>query len=147
MSSLFVVIPRLKHLREELFPCPWSVMYYRRVYTWAGHVARMGLYDPSRLTYVVMRFKNYESVLRQSFRGHQGHGGRFCVWRWESQIYSALGANWEVYALGREYWAALLDTLTAWRQSAQWGGPAFYGQLLPTIDPEALRSLWDLYMS
>ena len=62
-------------------------------------------------------------------------------------MYRALGANWEVYALDREYWAALLDTLTAWRQSAQWSGPAFYGQLLPTIDPEALRSLWDLYMS
>ena len=136
---------KLKRLREELFPLPWEDMVYRAVYTWAGHVSRFSLYDSGRLTYHALMHKSYRRILAESRRGHQGHDGRVRVWRWEAQIYRALGADWFAYAHDRAYWLDPVPSLTEWRASEQWSSTAFYGQLLPSVDPDALTKLWQYH--
>ena len=47
----------LKELRTDIFRERWSETYIRSVYRWAGHVARLSLHDPQRLTLHVLYYQ------------------------------------------------------------------------------------------
>ena len=94
----------LQTLRAELFPEPWSYAYNRQTYKFMGHLARFALHDADRLTHQVLLHLNYDTILKQSVAGHQGHTGQLRVWRWEPPIYRALGRSWRTYAFDKEEW-------------------------------------------
>ena len=125
----------LKELRESLFKESWSETYTRSVYRWAGHVARLSLHDPQRLTLHVLYYKNYAWILNQSVNGNQGHGRRLRIWRWETNLYKALGPAWQDYAFHRDTWDGLLDTLVKWRASDAWNLPYSRATLQPPPPP------------
>ena len=55
-----------KHQREELSPSPWDGMVYKSVYTWAGLVSRLSLYDSNRLTHHALMHTSYRHILLES---------------------------------------------------------------------------------
>ena len=42
----------------------WDFAYHLSVFQWAGHVARMGAYDPQRLTYKILQHKCWREIQR-----------------------------------------------------------------------------------
>ena len=75
----------------------------------------MGVYDSSRWVLRALRFRSYSylQTLEQHF-GHQCHGHRFHVWRWERNIYGFFGSEWIEQTLDHELWAATFPEWLAW---------------------------------
>ena len=110
----------LKDLRTKLCPETWDQTYFRSVYEWAGHLARMEHYAAQRLSHVVLRHDNYHNITTRAQGGNQGHGRNIKVWRWESQIYKPLGAMWHHHAFQKDTWPTTVKRLCAWRVSGAW---------------------------
>ena len=102
----------------------------------------MSLYDAARPTYRVLCYRNYDTTLRSSHRGHQGHSGRIKVWRWESQLYRPLGPQWQQYTYDKIWWLELIPSLVSLRSSDGWHKPTQDVSLLPSIDPDAACKEW-----
>ena len=94
----------IRDVRVSVNAPTWDALVLGRLHAWAGHLARIRVYDPQRLT---LRVLDWRSVLEleslQFLTGSQGHGKRFHVWRWEAQFhkfYLDQGITWQDAAKG-----------------------------------------------
>ena len=110
---------RIKHILESAQVESWDFKYLCRLFAWAGHVRRFEKYDPTRLTYRVLRFKDMKWI--HDFadgwgQGRQGHGRVLRVWRWEQPLRKKMGHKWHQKALDKRGWAANIEELAEWRR-------------------------------
>ena len=109
---------KINHLRQ-LHEIPrWDKVYYRSVYSWAGHVARISQYDPARATFRVLRFKCWKWIqdIAAANGGSQLHGRRLRTWRWERHLYQYYpSSDWQVAVQDKENWNSNLDDMAQWR--------------------------------
>ena len=89
---------------------------------WGGHVHRISMYDPNRLTPAVLHFKNFAWIqhVSEETGGDQCHGCRLRTWRWEHPLYQFFrdrGVPWEQVAANKVEWTALLDAMVSWRSN------------------------------
>ena len=71
-------------------------------------MARIGTFDPTRLTYHVFTHWNYEAVRHVANQngGKQNHGRHIHIWRWEYYMYKYINPTWFSLAQDREVWRA-----------------------------------------
>ena len=111
---------KLKHFRQLFQRDTWDAVYHRRQFRWAGHVARFKTYDPDRLTFKILHFRNWaylQNIAVQN-NGRQLHGRRLRTWRWERPLYKYFSTSpeeWEDKAQDKRWWAQHLEMLVAWR--------------------------------
>eukprot|EP00974_Lingulodinium_polyedra_P099903 9678248-Lingulodinium_polyedra.AAC.1 len=80
---------KVNRYRRDLDIEDWDKAYFRSVYTWGGHVARMEQYEENRPTLEAMRLWDYSYLRQQEAvlgRGRQGHCRKLRPWRWESAL-------------------------------------------------------------
>jgi hypothetical protein len=67
----------------------WDETYHRLVFSWAGHVHRIGSYDPDRLTFQVLHYKDWQwiQLIASQNGGNQLHCRELHTWRWERPLY------------------------------------------------------------
>ena len=96
----------------------WDMEVNKKVWALAGHMARMGNWDPTRISYRVFKWKNYEWIRkRQQTFGNQLHCRYLHIWRWERPIYKYLkAASWQQQADDVAGWNAQLHTFLDWRK-------------------------------
>ncbi len=92
----------------------WDDYLLKQIYTWAGHVGRMTVYDPYRYALKTLqhRGRRYLLSLRAQF-GQECHGRRFHVWRWEKMFYNYFGTDWMQCTLDSDKW---FDEFHQWLQ-------------------------------
>eukprot|EP00959_Pyramimonas_sp_CCMP1952_P006064 126966-Pyramimonas_sp.AAC.1 len=102
-------------LREQLERhkiVPWDEYVLLLGHRWAGHVARMQAYGPSRIAALAFSFKDYAYLqFLERTLWSQGHHYNFHVWWWEKQFYQYFGADWKTFARDSERWK---DTERDW---------------------------------
>lgn len=91
-----------------------SQMYVAR---FAGHIARMRLHDPDRLTLQALHWRNqaWLDIVAENNNGNQLHCRRLKVWRWESSLVRFFGRAWEAVADDREEWERQTRNFSIWR--------------------------------
>ena len=96
----------------------WDILVRREVFKWAGWVARLNVFDPSRITLHVLLHKNWDwlRVIADQFNGRQLHGRRLKVWRWEALVYKFFdenfpGTSWIQAAQDKSEWEDLVQTI------------------------------------
>ena len=82
-------IELLKHLHGFV---DWDRYYFKIVFAWGGHVARL-TYDRKRITFRVLQHKSWQWILRISSEngGNQFHGRKVKVFRWLQVFYEFYG--------------------------------------------------------
>ena len=87
---------------------PWDTRYVQLRLERGGHVARIGTFDPTRLTYRVFTHWKYEAVRHVASQngGKQNHGRHIHIWRWEYYMYKHINPTWFSLAQDREVWKA-----------------------------------------
>jgi len=119
-ESLAEYVFRTNHLIKKTiarFSTPWTDQYHKKVYHLAGHLARMSKWAPSRISFRVFRFRNYEYIKHvQAVHGNQRHCRRFRVWRWERPIWKFFGAQWWEHASDVADWNARWHSYISWRR-------------------------------
>ncbi len=83
----------------------WDIRATQLRFEWGGHVARMRINDPDRLTYRVLKHWDYGSIVSKIERHHHGkqcHNRHLHVWRWEYNMYKFIGAGWQDTAQHRD---------------------------------------------
>ena len=100
----------------------WDSVYDRRMYRWAGHVARLKKTDPKRMTHQVFIYRDWRwlKTIEAKNKGRQLHGRCLKIWRWERPMYKAaesLGfeSDWQTESQDNDRWAELIDELVEWR--------------------------------
>ena len=98
----------------------WDSHYHRLVFLWGGHVQRMKIYDPTRLTYRILNYKNWAWIqdIAGKNNGNQLHNRKVHVWRWERPLYKYFeqrSRTWQEEAMDKNSWHKLLDSMVAWR--------------------------------
>ena len=95
-----------------------AILVRREVFKWAGWVARLNVFDPSRITLHVLLHKNWDwlRVIADQFNGRQLHGRRLKVWRWEALVYKFFdenfpGTSWIQAAQDKSEWEDLVQTI------------------------------------
>ena len=79
----------------------------------------MGEYDPFRITFQVLRFKDWQwiqNVANQNY-GNQLHCRQLHVWRWERPLYKFFETrpeSWGQIAVDEQEWHRLLDEMVEW---------------------------------
>ena len=120
-ASYCIRVARLvRNTLERYTQESWDAFYHRLVFSWGGHVQRISKYDPSRLTFQVLKFRNWAWIqnIADQNNGQQLHGRRLHVWRWERPLYSFFrpkGLTWEQQANDNVNWETLLDIMVEWR--------------------------------
>ena len=108
---------KLKHLRTVHGIRLWHKVYLKSVYSWAGHVARMGSYQESRLTHRILKFKKFQWIqsVAADNGGSQLHGRKLRTWRWERPLYKQFAdRQWEEEAQDKQSWTSRLDKMVEW---------------------------------
>ncbi len=84
----------------------WDTRYVQLRLEWGGHVARLGTFDPTRLTYRVFAHWNFAAIkhVADENGGRQNHGRKIHIWRWEYYMYKYINPNWFAQAQNREVW-------------------------------------------
>jgi len=98
----------------------WSAKYHASVYKWAGHVSRIAKYDVSRITPVVMRWKNWAwiQLIASQNSGRQLHCRKLHTWRWERPLYTYFSdTNWEDNCQSKSDWQDVVEEFVQWRIS------------------------------
>ena len=97
---------KLNQLRTQFNLDRWDKICLRRVYDWAGHVARFGSRQKQRYAWKALEWRGIQ-YLKQLERlyGHQCHHRSFKTWRWEHQFVRILGPEWQKLAQDSETWA------------------------------------------
>ena len=114
---MYRVHAKIRELRGRIGMMGWDQRVHRSVYRWGGHVARMSLYDPTRLTYRVFKHNNIEQVRHfAKYNKQQGHGRRFHVWRWERAVQARHGSEWFLKAADKRVWESDVDAFILWRR-------------------------------
>jgi hypothetical protein len=95
----------------------WDEYLLKQIYSWAGHLGRMSVYDPSRVALQSIQHKGrrYLISLQEEF-GQQCHGKRFHVWRWEKMFYQYFGDNWMNMTLESDSWNDRFSGWLEWRR-------------------------------
>ena len=85
---------------------PWDTRYVQLRLEWGGHVARLGAFDPTRLTFRVFSHWNYHSTKHTADQngGKQFHGRHLHVWRREYYMYKHVSTTWCLLAQDRDEW-------------------------------------------
>ena len=96
----------------------WSDYALKMMHSWAGHLGRMSIYDPQRFVFRALTYRNY-GYLRalQEEHGHQCHGRRFRVWRWERNFYQFYGSDWTKETISNSEWAESFVEWSQWRSN------------------------------
>ena len=85
-----------------------DVVVLKRRYSFAGHLARLQVHDPSRMTCRVLNYRSCrECRTRQVLTGSQGHPGIYFIGGWESQFdrsFMARSLDWQEVALDKRAW-------------------------------------------
>ncbi len=90
----------------------WDEAALKAVYTWAGHVGRMSIYNPERLVYRALVHRNRQYLLHlERTHGNQCHGHRIHTWRWERALYGFYGSEWVAQTINNDCW---LDSFQKW---------------------------------
>ena len=83
-----------------------------------GWVARLAVFDPSRITLHVLLHKKSDwlRVIADQFNGRQLHGRRLKVWKWEALVYKFFnktfpGIPWIQAAQDQSGWEILVQTI------------------------------------
>ncbi len=94
----------------------WDFLAHRAIYTWAGWMARLALYDPARLTLAILNHQNWAYIKRiaDANGGRQLHGRILRTWRWERPLHK-YREDWQSIALDADRWNALLVEMSNWR--------------------------------
>ena len=91
--------------------------YYRLQFRWAGHLARLPEWRGDRLGTRLLRFRDTHWLKRcVAQHGHQGHVGRFRVWRWEQSISKFCGTLWQDKARDKVAWEETAKAGAKWRK-------------------------------
>ena len=97
----------------------WDIMIRREVFKWAGWVARLRTFDPSRITLHILLHKNWEwlQTIAMQNGGRQLHGRCLRVWRWEALIYRYFRENhpnisWFELAQDSYEWTQIVQTIS-----------------------------------
>ena len=109
---------KLKEIKQRHGVKGWDAVYHGSVFQWAGHVARIPQYDPSRLTHKVLHHRCWDEIQEIANRngGNQMHGKRVRIWRWERPLYKYFGdASWERAAQDKIEWSSKLESMIFWR--------------------------------
>ena len=79
----FARVHRVHNHLRELYKLPrWDLLVHQAHFSWAGHVARMGVWAPERLTYQILSWEKVETLRKGKAQyGTQGHQKRFKPWR------------------------------------------------------------------
>ena len=111
----------ISNILEDQQVLPWDVRSRREVFRWAGWVARLQVFDPSRLTYWVAKHKDLSwlAKIKAWNRGRELHGHYFRPWRWETIIFNFFRENseklndqtWHQVALDTPAWNAIVNNL------------------------------------
>jgi hypothetical protein len=83
----------------------WDIKATQLRFEWGGHVARMRINDPDRLTYRVLKHWDYGLILSKIERHHHGkqcHNRYLHIWRWEYNMYKFIGVEWQDTAQDRD---------------------------------------------
>ena len=90
---------------------PWDARYVQLRLEWGGHVARLGAFDPARLTYHVLSHWSYDSIkhIADQSGGKQFHGRHLHVWRWEYYMYKLISRDWLRAAYDRDEWKHITE--------------------------------------
>ncbi len=95
----------------------WDDYFLKQIYSWAGHIGRMAVYDPSRVVLQTLKHKSRKYLLSlQSQFGQQCHGRRFHVWRWEKAFYDHFGEDWMYRTIVSETWDDGFLAWLSWRK-------------------------------
>eukprot|EP00973_Karenia_brevis_P020119 2761186-Karenia_brevis.AAC.1 len=107
----------IKHVKARHSIENWDELYHKSVFSWAGHLARISLYDVARVSYQALLHKDWAWIRSQSDpRGCQHHCRRFKAWRWERPLYKFWGnVDWKTKAVDKEAWNARLNEMVQWR--------------------------------
>ena len=98
----------------------WDAHYHRLLFYWAGHVHRIGVYDPDRLTYQVLKYKdmNWICLVASQNSGNQLHCRRLRTWRWERPLFKYFEdrpCTWQESAADKEQWLQQVNAMVSWR--------------------------------
>ena len=110
----------VRHVLREDEEQAWDATYHQLFFSWAGHVHRIGSYDPERLTFKVLHYKDWQwiSLIASQNRGNQLHCRKLRTWRWERALYKFFegqDTSWEQNAFNQTEWKQLLPDMVAWR--------------------------------
>ena len=111
---------KIRHLKGFHGVADWDAIYFRTIFAWAGHVARMRQYAATRLTYKVLQFKSWLwiSAVANDNEGGQLHGRKLRTWRWERTLYKYFtDRDWQDVAQDKAFWISQLDVLVQWRRN------------------------------
>ena len=94
----------------------WDAMYHRLYFTWAGRVRRLRLTEPQRLTYQVLRYKDWQWIqnVADANSGSQQHHRKLRAWRWERSLYKFFdrkSETWGEAAEDEKKWVSFLDKM------------------------------------
>ena len=95
--------------------------YWRSVFSWGGHVARLAQYDCQRSTHRVLNHKSWEWVQRAASanRGNQCHCREVRVFRWERVFYLHFKRHsWQLEAQDKYIWTKHIDAMVEKRARA-----------------------------
>ena len=109
---------KILHLKVRHSFIAWDRRAYSIMFSWAGHVARIGRYDADRLTYRILQHKSWEWIqtVARTNGGNQLHGRRLKVWRWEAPMYKFFKkASWQEVAQNKESWNEQLEKMIDWK--------------------------------
>jgi hypothetical protein len=83
----------------------WDIQATHLRFVWGGHVARMRINDPDRLTYRILKHLDYGlivSKIEYDHHGKQCHNRHLHIWRWEYNMYKHIGLKWQDIAQDRD---------------------------------------------
>ena len=83
----------------------WATAAREQMFRWAGHVARMELFEPQRWAARALAFKDKRELEHQKFwQGTGDHLRGAHYWRFERPIENFFGTNWRTKAHPKETW-------------------------------------------
>ncbi len=83
----------------------WDIQATQLRFDWGGHVARLKVHDPNRLTYRVFKHWDYGMIvskIENQNHGKQCHNRYLHIWRWEYNMYRYIGFKWQDTAQDRD---------------------------------------------
>jgi hypothetical protein len=94
-------------------------LYCRSYFRWAGSLFSILNYDPNRITYHILRYKDLASLRDYAarHRGRQGHVGSINAWRFETFIFRYFedrDLDWRRCASDEACWAEHQDDFVRW---------------------------------
>ena len=110
----------VKHVLLSHGERSWDATYHRLMFSWAGHVQRIGSYDPQQPTFQVLHYKDWQwiQLIASQNSGNQLHCRKLHTWRWERPLYKFFQDredSWEQVAANKAEWQQLLPDMVTWR--------------------------------